>query len=28
MSMLPVVYKYNSKAWMRRDIWESWLSHL
>ena len=27
MSRIPVIYKYNSKAWMRRDIWESWLSH-
>lgn len=22
---LPVIYKSNKKAWMRMDIWESWL---
>lgn len=25
---LPVIYKYNSKAWMRTDIWESWLQRI
>lgn len=28
VSNLPVTYKYNSKAWMRSDIWESWLKYL
>lgn len=25
---LPVIYQYNSKAWMRMDIWESWLQRI
>jgi hypothetical protein len=28
ISNLPVIYKYNSKAWMRSDIWVSWLKHI
>jgi hypothetical protein len=28
MSMLPVTYKSNSKAWMRHDIFENWLKDL
>lgn len=28
MSMLPVTYKSNSKAWMRHDIFENWLRDL
>jgi hypothetical protein len=28
MSMLPVIYKANSKAWMRHDIFENWLKDL
>ena len=23
-----MIYKYNSKAWMRSDIWVSWLKHI
>jgi len=28
MLMLPVIYKANSKAWMRHDIFENWLKDL
>ncbi|CAH1768017.1 10589_t:CDS:2, partial [Entrophospora sp. SA101] len=28
ISRLPVIYKYNSKAWMHSDIWVSWLKHI
>ena len=28
VSSLPVMYRYNSNAWMRREIWESWLKYI
>jgi len=28
LSRLPVIYKSNSRAWMRADIWENWLRYL
>src|SRR2546423_1497950 len=28
ISQLPITYQYNSKAWMRMDIWEQWLRHI
>jgi len=28
ISNLPVIYKFNSKAWMHSDIWKSWLKYI